>query len=72
MSAWRCYDPRIHDRRRHLMRQDNKGGSIKKGKRADIIVLDRNITSIPTHQISQTKVLLTLLEGEEVWRDPTF
>lgn len=55
-----------------LMRQEHLVGSIERGKRADIIVLDRNITSIPTSQISQTQVLLTLLDGEEVWVDPSF
>lgn len=56
----------------YLMRQEDRVGSIEVGKLADIIVLDRNITSIPISQLRQTKVLLTLLEGEEVWRDPNF
>ena len=56
----------------YLMRQENRVGSIEPGKRADLIALDRNITTIPTPQLSQTKVLLTLIDGEEVWRDPSF
>jgi len=56
----------------HLLRQEDRVGSIEVGKRADIIVLDRDITSIPVPQLSQTRVLLTLLDGEEVWRDPSF
>ncbi len=56
----------------YLMRQEDRTGSLEAGKRADILVLDRDITSIPFAQLSQTKVLLTLLDGEEVWRDPGF
>ena len=56
----------------YLMRQEDRVGSLEVGKRADIIVLDRNITAIPVGQLSNTKVLLTLLDGEEVWRDPSF
>ncbi len=56
----------------YLMRQEDRVGSLKRGKRADILVLDRDITTIPTNQLSQTKVLLTLLDGKEVWRDPSF
>ena len=56
----------------YLMRHEDLVGSIERGKRADIIVLDRDITAIPPRQLSQAKVLLTLLDGEEVWRDPSF
>lgn len=39
-----------------------------KKKLADFIVLDRNIFDIAPSQIAQTKVLLTVLEGEEIYR----
>ena len=55
-----------------LMRQENTVGSLEIGKRADLIVLDRNLFDIPVGQIPATQVLLTLLDGEEVWRDPSF
>jgi predicted amidohydrolase YtcJ len=45
-------------------------GSLEAGKSADLIVLDRNPFAIPTHEISETKVLLTLFAGREVFRDP--
>ena len=48
---------------------ENEIGSIEVGKRADIIVLDQNIFEIPTNEIAQTKVLLTLVDGKEVFRD---
>lgn len=47
-------------------------GSIEAGKAADLIVLDRNLFEIPPSQIHEAKVLLTLLEGKEVYRAPGF
>jgi predicted amidohydrolase YtcJ len=44
-------------------------GSIEVGKRADIIVLDQNLFEIPANEIAKTKVLLTLVDGKEVFRD---
>ncbi len=55
-SAWAAY--REHDT-----------GSLEVGKSADLIVLDRNPFAIPPHEISETRVLLTLFAGEEVFRD---
>lgn len=54
------------------MRQENKTGSIELNKYADFLILDRDIFTIPTTQISQTKVLMTRLEDTEVYKDPTF
>lgn len=48
---------------------EDKTGSIEEGKLADLIVLDRNLFSIPPSQISETRVLLTLLEGKPVHGD---
>jgi hypothetical protein len=52
--------------------EENETGSIEAGKAADIIILDRNLFEVPLHEIHRTKVLLTLLEGKEVFRDPSF
>jgi len=38
-------------------------GSLTIGKRADFIVLDRNIMTVPAGEILQTKVLATVLDG---------
>lgn len=51
-------------------RQDDRTGSIAKGKLADLIVVDRNILEIDTDEISEAKVLLTLFEGQPVYGDP--
>ena len=37
---------------------------------ADIVVLDRDLFT--TEDLADTQVLWTLLDGEEVWRDPDF
>jgi predicted amidohydrolase YtcJ len=52
----------------YQLHQEDITGSIEVGKAADLIVIDRNLFEIPVQQISQTKVLLTLLAGEQVYR----
>lgn len=52
--------------------QDTEAGSIETGKFADIIVLSENVFTIPPTQLSEVKVLLTLFQGKEVYRDPLF
>jgi predicted amidohydrolase YtcJ len=47
---------------------DRDSGSLEVGKWADFIVLDRNLFAIPVREIHRTKVLWTVLEGEEVFR----
>lgn len=47
-------------------------GSLTPGKYADVVILDRDIFTIPPHDIGDTQVLLTLLAGREVYRDPAF
>ncbi len=42
---------------------DGITGSIKVGKRADLCVLDRDLTSLPTDQIYSARCLLTLMDG---------
>jgi len=45
---------------------DDRTGTIEAGKLADLIVLDRNLFKIEPTQISDAKVLLTLLAGRPV------
>jgi predicted amidohydrolase YtcJ len=47
---------------------DRDSGSLEIGKWADFIVLDRNLFAIPIREIHRTKVLWTMLEGQEVFR----
>lgn len=51
---------------------ENETGSIEVGKQADIIVLDQNLFDIPTNDISKAKVLMTLVDGVEVFRASDF
>ena len=41
-------------------------GSIEVGKRADLIVLSRNLFEVDRHKIHTSKVLLTMLNGDVV------
>ncbi len=45
---------------------DARTGSIEPGKDADLIVLDRNLMTIPVEQIHQAQVVQTLLRGRIV------
>ncbi len=42
-------------------------GSIKEGYYADLVVLDKDITMIPTNEIHTTKVMMTIMNGEVVF-----
>ena len=48
-------------------KQADRTGSLEVGKSADFIVLDRNIFQVPVEDISETKVLLTVVSGREVY-----
>jgi predicted amidohydrolase YtcJ len=51
---------------------EDKIGTLEVGKRADIAVWDRNIYTTPTDRIKDMKCLMTLLEGEVVYRSAEF
>jgi hypothetical protein len=53
-----------------VQHQEAVTGSLEAGKAADLVVLDRDLFAIPPEEISEVRVLLTFLAGEEVWRDP--
>ena len=55
----------------YVMRQENKVGTIEVGKLADLVILDRNIFDIEPNTINQTKVVMTLLDGEVIYQDQT-
>lgn len=54
----------------YLCHTDKISGSLEVGKSADIIVLDKNIFSVPEQQIHDIKVLMTVFRGRIVYRDP--
>ena len=49
------------------MHQDTELGELSIGMLADLIVVDQDIFAIPSQDISETKVLLTLVGGEVVF-----
>jgi predicted amidohydrolase YtcJ len=51
-------------------REDAIDGSIEAGKAADLVVLDRNLFEVDVMRLHEVRVLLTLLDGEPVYRDP--
>ena len=51
---------------------EKETGSIEVGKCADLIVLNQNLFEIPVNEIAKTKVLLTLVDGKEVYKASTF
>ena len=48
---------------------ENETGSIEVGKKADLVVLDRNLFDIPDSEIADTQVLMTMFEGRTVRRN---
>jgi predicted amidohydrolase YtcJ len=51
----------------YALKQERTTGSLEVGKRADIIVLDRDIFSIDPYDLHDTKVTATYLDGREVY-----
>ncbi len=50
-----------------LLFREKEIGSIEKGKRADLTVIDRNLLECPLDQIKETQVLTTYLDGRVVF-----
>lgn len=51
--------------------QDEVIGTLEKGKLADLLVLDQNITRVPPDDISETNALMTMVGGKRVWVEPS-
>ena len=49
------------------MHLEDKTGSIEVGKRADIIIIDRNLLEIPVTEINEARVLLTVMDSRTVY-----
>lgn len=48
--------------------QDKFIGSIEVGKQADLILVDRDVTTVPPESIRDTKVLWTMVNGSIVYQ----
>jgi predicted amidohydrolase YtcJ len=51
----------------YLSNAEDKLGSIEVGKLADFVVLDRNLFEVSIEEVSETKVLMTVLGGKKVF-----
>jgi predicted amidohydrolase YtcJ len=56
----------------YLQHQETLTGSLEVGKRADLIVLEKNLFEVPETEIHRVRVLLALLDGKEVYREASF
>ena len=52
----------------YQLHHEDATGSIEVGKSADLIIVDRYLFDTPREQISDTRVLMTMLEGEVLYR----
>ncbi len=50
--------------------EEGQKGSIEVGKLADLVVLSQDLLSVPDAALADTRVLMTVLGGEVVWRSP--
>ena len=53
----------------YSMNQEDKLGSIEVGKLADFAIVDQDILTIPTASIGKTKTLMTILDGEVIYKN---
>jgi hypothetical protein len=53
-----------------LSREEGWRGTLEAGRAADLIVLDRDLYGLAPSEIGQARVLLTLVDGRVVFRDP--
>jgi predicted amidohydrolase YtcJ len=54
----------------YQMKLDQVQGSIEVGKRADLVVLDRNLFEISASEISEARVEMTFFDGRSVYEYP--
>lgn len=52
----------------YAMRQEERTGSLEAGKAGDLVVLSQDIFAVPVKAVAKTRVLLTVLGGQVVYR----
>ena len=56
----------------YTAKRDRSEGSIEVGKLADVIIISQNLFKIAPKEISKTKVLMTIVGGKTVYKDPSW
>ncbi len=54
----------------YQLNMEDQIGSIEVGKKADLVVLDRNVFDVEPHAIHETQVVMTMMDGEVVFETP--
>ena len=52
----------------YIMHQEDQVGSIEIAKRADLVILEKNLFEVPVSDIGDVEVYKTLLQGEVVYQ----
>jgi predicted amidohydrolase YtcJ len=52
--------------------KENEIGRLKEGYRADLVILDRDISRVPVKDLIKTRVLATYVHGEQVFGATNF
>ena len=47
--------------------EEKEIGSLELGKKADFVVTDRDIMTVPEMQVFETKIIYTFISGEKVF-----
>lgn len=53
----------------YLIFDERNRGSIEPGKKADLVVLDKNLFALPATSVGEAKVVQTYFEGRQVFGD---
>jgi predicted amidohydrolase YtcJ len=56
----------------YAAKREKTEGSIEEGKLADVIIISQDLFKISPNQISETKVLMTMVGGKIVYQDPSW
>ncbi len=48
--------------------EEDTKGSIEEGKRADLVILDKNPLTVPKEEIENIKVLETIKDGDTIFK----
>ena len=48
--------------------EEREKGSLESGKYADLIIVDRDVSTCPLEEVRATRVLLTMVNGKTVWQ----